>query len=412
MVLYPKYKTALNALILMSIASVYTSLILLSSHTYFFIFSFLVLYFVLFNCFSLKGTTIESLELEKARVFPTISIVVCARNEEKVIRSLIYSLGKINYPRRYLDILIVNHNSSDNTSSIIAETLSNYPYMNSHLSLNKLGYKAAILNEVYPNLKGDFIAMFDADANIPPDIFIDTILGFEDPKVGAIEFHKSVYNCSKNLITKYVNMDYQNPTKNLSGGGVIIRRSAYHTTKGWQEHSLTEDYEMTFQLLSANWICLYPENPVVKIEAPQTVQSFIRQRIRWSLGDQSCVLTELFQIIRYSFSSKFRDYEVFIKQIFVIVFSIILFELLLIEIFKQKVMLFFLIFILGIFIIDLLATIIKDSSHVITDLGDTVRINILKLHIYPITLIALFQLLFFSKTKIQWYSPNHRGKQT
>src|SRR5450631_1535051 len=50
---------------------------------------------------------------------PTVTILVCARNEEKKMDACLDSLAKINYPSGLLEILIVDDRSSDSTPEIL-----------------------------------------------------------------------------------------------------------------------------------------------------------------------------------------------------------------------------------------------------------------------------------------------------
>lgn len=48
------------------------------------------------------------------------AVLICARNEEKVIGNLIDSLNKQNYPKDKIHIFVVAHNCTDNTAEVSA----------------------------------------------------------------------------------------------------------------------------------------------------------------------------------------------------------------------------------------------------------------------------------------------------
>ena len=49
---------------------------------------------------------------------PVVSIIVPAKNEEKVIGRLLHALLNLNYPESKFEIIVVNDGSSDRTSEI------------------------------------------------------------------------------------------------------------------------------------------------------------------------------------------------------------------------------------------------------------------------------------------------------
>ncbi|MDR1917618.1 MAG: glycosyltransferase [Christensenellaceae bacterium] len=49
------------------------------------------------------------------------AILVCARNEEKVIGQLIDSIKKQDYPKELITTFVVAHNCTDNTAKVAAE---------------------------------------------------------------------------------------------------------------------------------------------------------------------------------------------------------------------------------------------------------------------------------------------------
>ena len=53
--------------------------------------------------------------------FPTVTVIVAAKNEELNIASSIKSLLNIDYPADKLEIILVNDNSEDSTLSIMQE---------------------------------------------------------------------------------------------------------------------------------------------------------------------------------------------------------------------------------------------------------------------------------------------------
>ena len=52
---------------------------------------------------------------------PNVSVIICARNEEKTIRRCLDSILNLDYPRSRLEIILVDDESKDSTLDIFKE---------------------------------------------------------------------------------------------------------------------------------------------------------------------------------------------------------------------------------------------------------------------------------------------------
>src|SRR3989338_8147396 len=60
----------------------------------------------------------------KLKMYPSVSILVPAYNEEKNIIPALASLINIDYPKNKLEIIVVNDGSTDNTKGIVQQFIS------------------------------------------------------------------------------------------------------------------------------------------------------------------------------------------------------------------------------------------------------------------------------------------------
>ncbi len=89
-----------------------------------------------------------------------ISVVVAARNEEKIIASLLDRLVKQNYPQDKYEVIVVDDNSTDATSEIVKK----YPPVKSiKIDSNGLGNKKKALAQGIASAKFPILAFTDAD---------------------------------------------------------------------------------------------------------------------------------------------------------------------------------------------------------------------------------------------------------
>lgn len=115
---------------------------------------------------------------------PFISVVMVARNEERVLAEKIRNLLTMEYPAEKLQIVVVSDGSTDGTEAILREQARN-PRV--HVVLNQLPRgKAQGLNDGISMAQGDVVVFTDARQPIEPNAFRLLMENFADPEVGAV----------------------------------------------------------------------------------------------------------------------------------------------------------------------------------------------------------------------------------
>ena len=95
----------------------------------------------------------------KQNIFPKVSVVIAAYNEEKVIAQRLKNLLGLDYPKEKLEILIVSDGSTDSTAEICCK----FNVENIRLIEQKeRSGKALCLNEAVPLSNGDIVVFSDA----------------------------------------------------------------------------------------------------------------------------------------------------------------------------------------------------------------------------------------------------------
>lgn len=118
---------------------------------------------------------------EHATPFPTVTVIIPAHDEQQFIKQCISSVFATGWPRERLEILVVDHNSTDLTATIArnagAKVLVAAP--NKRIGgVRNVGLAAAT---------GDFVAFVDADCVVPRTWLTGAItLLRSDPRLGAV----------------------------------------------------------------------------------------------------------------------------------------------------------------------------------------------------------------------------------
>ncbi len=123
---------------------------------------------------------------------PTVTILVVAHNEEKVIKSKLDNLLMINYPADKLQILVSSDNSTDATNEIVTQ----YTKKHAHIKLYEVKQrkgKTNAQNEAVKIIDSEYIVFTDANAILHQDAIKHLMSSFTNENI--------VYVCG-NLIYK------------------------------------------------------------------------------------------------------------------------------------------------------------------------------------------------------------------
>jgi cellulose synthase/poly-beta-1,6-N-acetylglucosamine synthase-like glycosyltransferase len=227
---------------------------------------------------------------------PSFSIIVPAKNEERVINRLLNSISTLNYPIKKREIIIVEDGSTDKTNEIClnyAKEHENVKILHNPVSNGK----PSALNFGLAQAKGDIVAVFDAD-NIPADDALFAVVEyFEDPKVAAVQGRTASINPKENMLTQFIayeeavwceaylrGKDVLNLFVHLKGSCQFIRRDILQQLQGFDEAALSEDMEISARLIENDYKIRYAPDVVALQESPSTLKTLFQQRTRWLRG--------------------------------------------------------------------------------------------------------------------------------
>jgi cellulose synthase/poly-beta-1,6-N-acetylglucosamine synthase-like glycosyltransferase len=97
---------------------------------------------------------------------PKVSIIIPARDEEKVIGRLLQRMTELTYPRHKLQVIVVDDASSDDTARIADEFSSRFPRFIKVLHRSRIEGgkgKATAMNFGFQHSTGEIVLSFDAD---------------------------------------------------------------------------------------------------------------------------------------------------------------------------------------------------------------------------------------------------------
>ena len=240
--------------------------------------------------------------------FPRVTVLVCARNEEKNIDSCLRSLSLLEYPSEFLEILIVDDHSSDATPKLLEswkQKLSNLRTISTTLtSKSQLPGKVNALIQGMDAASGEFVIISDADCAVSPNWVREHLLWYDDNTgmVSSITVLDSMkpFNIAQSLeMTELLGLsmaaiNYNIPVS-VIGNNLSIRKAAYDEVGGYRNipFSVTEDVAL-FQTIwnTGKWKVRFKANQdlLVMSKPPGSFTTWWKQKHRWVIGGKDIKL--------------------------------------------------------------------------------------------------------------------------
>ena len=118
---------------------------------------------------------------------PEVTLMVCAFNEEEIIKEKMENTRPIDYPKDRLRLMWVTDGSTDSTNDLLAE----YEDVKVVFSPERRG-KAAALKHGIKEVDTEIVVMTDANTMISPTAIREIARLMQDPKVGCVSGEKKV----------------------------------------------------------------------------------------------------------------------------------------------------------------------------------------------------------------------------
>jgi cellulose synthase/poly-beta-1,6-N-acetylglucosamine synthase-like glycosyltransferase len=266
----------------------------LSFFTWMLVISLCIVFYINFLCIPLAiyQKRREIKQVDALSYFPSISILVPAFNEEKVIRRAIETTFEANYPGNK-EIVVIDDGSTDNTYQIAME----YADRGVKVVHRPNGGKAVAINHGLRFSQGDIIIIVDADSMVGKNTLIELVQPLRDPDIAAVAGNIKVLN-RMNWITRCQALEYITSINiyrralDVFGSVTVVpgalgayRREALEGSGEYDPDTLVEDFDVTMKTLKTGKVVQASTKAIAYTEAPQSVGQFIRQRLRWYRGN-------------------------------------------------------------------------------------------------------------------------------
>ncbi len=228
---------------------------------------------------------------------PSVTLIVPAYNEMRVIAEKVRNLAALDYPAERLGIVIALDGCTDQTEQVAREALEAVGSP-AHIELraNALNRgKLAVLNEEIARAPGEIVALSDASATLAPDALLRSTRHFAQPDVGVV---CPTYRLSRPRDAgEAAYWTYQTRIKayearlaapmGAHGAFYLFRRAAW---KPLPYDTINDDFVLPMRIVADGYRAVYDES-VVAIELEETGrhQDFGR-RVRIGAGNMQQIV--------------------------------------------------------------------------------------------------------------------------
>jgi cellulose synthase (UDP-forming) len=168
--------------------------------------------------------------------------------------------------------------------------------------LSPNGAKAGNVNHALSIAKGELFAVFDADFVPHPDFLVETVPFFNDANVAFVQtpqaygnLHTVIARGAAYMQTVFYRFAQRGRNRfNAAfcvGTNVIFRRAAIDDIGGIYTDSKSEDVWTALTLHERGWRSVYIPDVLAVGDAPETIEAYSKQQLRWATGGFEILLT-------------------------------------------------------------------------------------------------------------------------
>jgi cellulose synthase/poly-beta-1,6-N-acetylglucosamine synthase-like glycosyltransferase len=234
-----------------------------------------------------------------------VSVIIPARNEAHCIGNILNLLKNQTYPSEFIEIIIVDDDSTDDTYKIVNSFTEQNSLLNCKIlkiSENKsnIKYKKQAVSKAISISEGDLIITTDADCSVGPDWIKCIVSAYRKTNakmlVGMVAYHNDNTVFEKmqhleflSLIASGIAAIQSGFPIMCNGANLIYEKKAYHDVNGFYSNDKFASGDDVFLLLKIkkyfgnnSIFALTDPGTLVYTQASKTLKDFTNQRLRWA----------------------------------------------------------------------------------------------------------------------------------
>ncbi len=227
--------------------------------------------------------------IKKKEIYPYVTLLIAAYNEERVIREKIENSLQIDYPRGKIEIVVVSDGSEDRTDEIIKE------YSSQGVVLKRFGErmgKIGALNRVMQEIKSEVVVFSDANTMYQAEAIKKLVRNLADPLVGAVtgdvrlESERVAFGKGEKAYWQYERWIQKKESKigsiiGVDGAMYAIRRELYVPPS---DNIILDDFVISMNIVACGHRVVFEPEAVAFEETSPTWRDEFRRRHRITAG--------------------------------------------------------------------------------------------------------------------------------
>ncbi len=209
----------------------------------------------------LKGSP-KPLLLPADDQLPTVTLMICAYNEQDVLAMKMENIQALDYPKDKLTVMWVTDGSTDQTNTLLQQ----YENVVVVYHPERRG-KTAALNHGISQVKTDIVVMTDANTMVNKEGLREIVRCFQDPKVGCVAGEKRVLARKEGEIAaegEGFYWKYESTLKRLDselysamGAAGELNAIRTHLYEPMPETALLDDFVMSMRIVDRGYRIAY-----------------------------------------------------------------------------------------------------------------------------------------------------------
>ena len=234
-------------------------------------------------------------DAEATLELPTVALVVCALNEQKIIRQKVENSLALRYPKEKLRIIFVSDGSTDDTAAILRE----YESAGIELIEQKVRRgKIANLNEVLAARREQILVLSDANVIYHADALAHLVARFRDPSVGCVSGKVILTDTMSTLeapTEQYYSLEWFLQEKSSAiysmagtdGAMYALRRELFHRVPN---DTIIEDFVIAMKVVRLGRRVVFEPKALGWEAGPASSREEFRRKVRIAAGSAQALI--------------------------------------------------------------------------------------------------------------------------
>lgn len=247
---------------------------------------------------------------------PTVTVMVVANNEEKVIKEKLNNIIALDYPKDKIEFLIASDNSTDMTNQLVKDFINeNKGYKIRLYEVEERKGKTHAQNEAQKTVNSEILVMTDANSILESNSVIELVASFTSEDISYVCGRLVITNKNENDIARSENTYWETDIKlrkiesNIqtitAGNGALYacRNEDYYDFPPIKGH----DSNMPRHFALNGKRALFNPDALVSEKAGEVIEDEFKRKVRMSRGILANILPDfrLLNVVKYRWYSYF-----------------------------------------------------------------------------------------------------------